>query len=185
MGRIVSATFGSQDEADRGADALANAGFARSSIAVFYLTPPREEWTLPAIDVDKESDGAEDAGTSSGSGAAIGAAVGGALGAAASPVLGPLGIAGGVGIGAYAGSLYGALGGMKDEKEDPRAQAAVATSDPELQHDAAARIREGMRVVVEVSGPEATALATGALESNGGGDVVTTDGRVVDGALVD
>jgi len=185
MGTIVSATFGSQDEAGRGADALVNAGFTRSSVAVFYLTPPREDQTPPEIHIDEASPGAEEAGTTSRSGAAIGAAVGGAVGAATTPVLGPLGIAGGAGIGAYAGSLYGALSGMKDEKEDPRAQEAMATNDPELQHDDAARIREGMRVVVQVSGSEAIARATQAIEQSGGQDVVTTEGTVVDGALVD
>lgn len=187
MAHIVSAGFQSQVDADRGAQALLQAGFQAQKIAVFYLTPPRDEVDVPPAAPGNDSTGAEDAGVTSPAGAGIGAVIGGAVGAATIPLLGPLGIAGGVGLGAYVGSLYGALGGMKDDPTDGlETDGQRKVSGPADPADVdAARIREGMRVAVEVEDGTAGARARGVFESNDALEVSVGDGRIADGMMVD
>lgn len=187
MGSIVSAGFQTQADADRGAMALVDAGFARPNVAVFYLTQPRDEVDAPPIDTANASPGAEDARVTAPAGAGIGAAVGTVIGAAATPVLGPLGIAGGASIGAYVGSLYGALGGMKDHPaaglaEDGAMQVA-GPADPA--DEAISRIRAGMRVAVEVADDAGADRARRALQGSGALEVAVGVGSIDNGELVE
>ncbi|MCE2950233.1 MAG: hypothetical protein ACK515_10490 [bacterium] len=187
MGRIVSAGFRSQAAADRGAQALVQAGFPRQKIAVFYLTPPRDAVDTPPVDMANASPGAEDARGTGPAGAGIGAAIGGAVGALSVPLLGPIGLAGGAGIGAYVGSLYGALGGMKDDPEDGLDEDGQHNvSGPADPADAdEARIREGMRVAVEVDGEAADRHARRVFEASDALEVAVGDGSIADSMIVD
>lgn len=187
MGRIVSAGFQSQSGADTAARALLEAGFPRGKIAVFYLTPPRDDGSVNPIDPANASPGAEAASVTGPSGAGIGAAIGTVIGAASAPLLGPLGIAGGAGIGAYVGSLYGALGGMKDDpKEGLEEDGMHKVSGPSDPADAdAARIHEGMRVAVQVDGDDSDRRARRALQSSEALDVAVGEGQIADSMIVD
>lgn len=187
MGRIVSAGFQSRSDADRGATALMQAGFPQPKIAVFYLTPPRDDVDAPPIDLANASPGAEDARGTGPADAGIGAAIGGAVGVMSAPLLGPLGIAGGVGIGAYVGSLYGALGGMKDDPQDGlQEDGQRQVSGPADPADAdAARIREGMRVAVQVDDDAADQRARRVFEANDALEVSVGDGTIEQGMIVD
>ncbi|MBY0437122.1 MAG: hypothetical protein K2W80_02935 [Burkholderiales bacterium] len=187
MGRIVSAGFQSRSDADRGAEALVQAGFPRQKIAVFYLTPPRDEVNAPPVDLSNASPGAEDARSTGPAGAGIGAVIGGAVGAISTPLLGPLGIAGGAGIGAYVGSLYGALGGMKDDPTDGmEADGQRNVSGPADPADAdAARIREGMRVAVEVDDGAADQHARRVFQASDALEVAVGEGAIAGSRMVD
>jgi len=187
MGRIVSAGFTSQIDADRGAEALLQAGFPQQKIAVFYLTPPRDEVNVPPVDPMNASPGAESASGTGPAGAGIGAAIGAAVGAATTPLLGPLGIAGGAGIGAYVGSLYGALGGMKNDPTDGlEADGQRRVAGPSDPADAdTARILEGMRVAVEVEDAAADQRARGVFEACDALEVTVGDGAIADSMVVD
>jgi hypothetical protein len=187
MGHIVSAGFQSRSDADRGARALEQAGFPRQKIAVFYLTPPRDEVNAPPVDPANASPGAEDARTTGPAGAGIGAVIGGAVGAATIPLLGPLGVAGGASLGAYVGSLYGALGGMQDDPQDGRPEdgqhEVSGPADPADEYTA--RLREGMRVAVEVADEAAGEHARAVFEASDALEVAAGDGSITDSMIVD
>jgi hypothetical protein len=114
MNTIIAGRFDEQSGADRGAAALAAAGFHRSQIATFFVNAagqhdvhgPRQDPGAPA--------GADDAGAGAAAGATTGTSVGAVAGFAAIPVLGPVAPLAGAAIGAYVGSLVGALEEMGD-----------------------------------------------------------------------
>ena len=178
MTTVVYASFEQQEDADLGAKALVDAGFDRSSIATFYLSPPGREAVTSEPDKG-ESPGAEQADEDSASGTGVGTLIGAVAGVAATPLLGPLAIAGGAGIGAYVGSLYGALEGMKD---GDAAVAHIHANHPG--HEADARLHSGMRVAVAVADAAQRERARSVLQAHRGLDVVTGEGIIEDGALV-
>jgi hypothetical protein len=115
MATIIAGRFDTQDAANQALDALERAGFSRSNMQAFYLSPPGQHGNVPVVDNEHPPVGTHGAGKKAIAGALVGGAAGLAAGLAAAPLAVPaaaaVGALSGAGVGAYGSSLAGAVSG--------------------------------------------------------------------------
>jgi hypothetical protein len=125
MSRIICGMFDRTIDADAALEELKLAGFQRSEVDAFYVSPPGQHDLTPVGgDSPHSSEGSRFAGFGGGAGAAVGAVVGAAAGWVLSSAsdLGMIVIPLGAGLGAYVGSFAGSMSRVHGGN---RAQASV------------------------------------------------------------
>lgn len=154
MATIIAARFDTQDAANSALDALTHAGFARTDMQAFYLSPPGQHGNVPVVDNEQPEVGTHNAGKKAIAGALLGGAAGLAAGVAAAPLAAPAaaaaGTLAGAGVGAYGSSLAGAVSGsgggeverkaMKDEPVERRSGMMVAVHADAIGADRAIQV---------------------------------------------
>jgi hypothetical protein len=146
MATIIAGRFEQQTDAELAADALAQAGFPRDQISVFFVTPAGQH-DQHALGGDRDqSPGAEGSGMADAAGVAAGSAIGAAVGSIAAPIAGPIGTISGALVGGHIGQVMGAMSSMKEDGAGGRENrvpirlsgmlVAVAVADAGLQDKA-------------------------------------------------
>lgn len=169
MGTIIAGRFQQQSAVDDAIEELARAGFARESIATFFVNPPGQHDAFPYGGDHVESAGAH----GSRKGIVKGAAAGAAVGAAATAFLGPVGAVTGALLGAHVGGLVGSLSEMKERGE-------VGAHGEDADNAAPLR-RSGLMLAVAIGEQEDESHAINALRSLGAEDIERAHGTIADG----
>ena len=176
MATIIAGRFDTQEAADSALDALARAGFARSDMQSFYLTPPGQHQMHPLGGDAHHDEGTKHAGGTAIAGAVIGGAAGLVAGVAAAPLAAPAaagaGALAGAGVGAYGASLRGALQGTEGGEPEK------ASREEPVER------RGGMMVAIHADG-DAADRAIRALRDAGAYQLERATGEWRDGAWAD
>lgn len=168
MGTIIAGRFQQQTAVDDAIEDLVQAGFARESIASFFVNPAGQHDMYPIGGDHAESAGAH----GSKEGVVKGAATGAVVGAAATAVLGPVGTVTGALLGAHVGGLLGSLSKMKERGE---------TGEHDEDADNAVPVRRsGMMLAIAVGEHENEADAINALRILGAEDIERASGTITD-----
>jgi hypothetical protein len=174
MSRIICGMFDRTLDADAALEELKRAGFQRSEIDAFYVSPPGQHAMTPVGgDAPHSSEGSRTAGIGAGLGAAIGAVVGAAAGWMVSGDLGLVVIPLGAGLGAYLGSFAGSMARVRS------GQPAAAS----VEHPVEPRGGRMIAVNVDRAGTEKRAIEI--LRRHRARDVRRAEGEWADGAWRD
>lgn len=170
---IIAGRFQQQASVDEATEELVRAGFARESIASFFVNPPGQHDTYPIGGDHDESPGAH----SSRKGVVKGAATGAVVGAAATSFLGPVGTVTGALLGAHVGGLVGSLSEMKERGETGEQGEDLDNAMP-LRHS-------GMLLAVAIGDNQDEGDAVQLLRSLGAEDIERAQGTIVNGDWTD
>lgn len=173
MNTIIAGRFQQQPAVDEAIDALLRGGFARESIATFFVNPPGQHNAYPYGGDHQESAGAH----TSRKGIVKGAATGAAVGAAATAFLGPIGAVTGALLGAHVGGLVGGLSEMKE-----RGETGAHGEDA----DNAMPLREsGLLLAVALGEQDDENHAISVLRTCGAEDIERAQGTIMNGDWID
>ncbi len=164
MATIIAGRFDEQEAVDATVKALRASGFPAEHISSFYVAPAGQHARYRLGGDHDKSIGAEDSSKGTIAGSTTGGVIGAAVGAISTPLTGPIGaITGGL-VGAHVGNLLGALGAMKDGDDSPET--------PPIRHS-------GLMVAVSAPTESCVQRALDILEAQGGVDLESSDGRIV------